>query len=141
MQPLFAYPPPRGEGYHNDTFPAAPRQVNAKHGYDRRMSIDPAALRQVVVFTQASDADRAFLLENSLERHVEESSYYLFQGDPAEFAYVLTAGQVELLQSNPSGQTPNLRTIYRAAPGGIQWTSNIAPRPWSPCTLPTACTG
>lgn len=45
-------------------------------------------------------------------RSIEESGYFFFQGDVAEYLYVLTSGQVKLMQSNPNGQQVNLRTIY-----------------------------
>lgn len=34
------------------------------------------------------------------------------QGDEAGYLYILTTGQVKLMQSNPNGQQVNLRTIY-----------------------------
>ncbi|MGE5073729.1 MAG: Crp/Fnr family transcriptional regulator [Anaerolineae bacterium] len=76
------------------------------------MAITPADLRQVIVFQNASDEDLAYLLANSISRSVESGSFLFFQGDPADYLYVLTQGQVKLLQSNPSGQQVNLRTIY-----------------------------
>ncbi len=76
------------------------------------MDISPKELRQVVVFENATDDDLNLILQNSITRSIEESSYFFFQGDAAEYLYVLTSGQVKLMQSNPSGQQVNLRTIY-----------------------------
>ncbi len=76
------------------------------------MDISPKELRQVVVFENATDDDLNLILQNSITRSVEEGSYFFFQGDAAEYLYVLTSGQVKLMQSNPNGQQVNLRTIY-----------------------------
>lgn len=76
------------------------------------MAVSPADLRQVVVFQNATDADLAHFLENSITRSIEEGGFFFFQGDPADYLYVLTSGQVKLLQGNPAGQQVNLRTLY-----------------------------
>jgi CRP/FNR family transcriptional regulator, nitrogen oxide reductase regulator len=76
------------------------------------MGISPAELRRVVVFANATDDDLAYILANSLTRSLEEGEYFFFQGDAADYLYVLLSGQVKLLQGNPSGQVVNLRTIY-----------------------------
>lgn len=76
------------------------------------MSVSPKDLRQVVVFQNATDDDLQLILANSLTRSIEEGAFFFFQGDPADYLYVLTEGQVKLLQANPSGQQVNLRTIY-----------------------------
>ncbi len=76
------------------------------------MAFTPADLRRVDVFQQATDDDLHFLLKNSITRSIEEGGYFFFQGDPADYLYVLTAGQVKLLQGNRAGQQTNLRTIY-----------------------------
>ncbi len=76
------------------------------------MALTPADLRKVIAFQDATDADLAFLFDNSINRSIEEGGYFFFQGDPADYLYVLTKGKVKLLQSGPSGQQVNLRTIY-----------------------------
>ncbi len=76
------------------------------------MSISPKDLRQVVVFKNATDEDLNQIIRNGITRSIEEGGFFFFQGDPADYLYVLTSGQVKLLQSNPSGQQVNLRTIY-----------------------------
>ncbi len=76
------------------------------------MATTPADLRKVIAFKDATDADLTYLLANSVTRSIEEGGYFFFQGDAADHVYVLTQGKVKLLQSGPSGQQVNLRTIY-----------------------------
>ncbi len=66
----------------------------------------------MVVFEKATDDDLKLILQNSITRSIEESSFFFFQGDAAEYLYILTSGQVKLMQSNPNGQQVNLRTLY-----------------------------
>lgn len=63
------------------------------------------------VFQDASDTDLYLILQNGISRSIEEGEFFFFQGDPAEYLYVLTSGQVKLLQSNPNGKQVNIRTI------------------------------
>ena len=63
------------------------------------------------VFTDATDNDLNTIAENSFVRSIEEGEYFFFQGDPAEYLYILTTGQVKLLQSSPSGKQVNIRTV------------------------------
>ncbi len=76
------------------------------------MHISPKELRRVVVFQNATDEDLDQIIQNSITRSIEEGEFFFFQGDPANYLYVLTSGQVKLLQANPTGQQVNLRTIY-----------------------------
>jgi len=76
------------------------------------MDFSPGDLRQVLVFQNASDDDLDQIAKNSVTRSIEEGGFFFFQGDPADYFYVLISGQVKLLQANPSGQQVNLRTIY-----------------------------
>ena len=69
-------------------------------------------LRQVAVFQGLADVDLNWILQNSLTRSVEEDGFFFFEGDTAEYLYVLTRGQVKLLQSHPGGHPVNLRTIH-----------------------------
>ncbi len=71
-----------------------------------------ADLRRVAVFQSATEDDLNLILQNSLTRSIEENSFFFLQGDSADFLYVLISGRVKLMQSNPSGQQVNLRTIY-----------------------------
>jgi CRP/FNR family transcriptional regulator, nitrogen oxide reductase regulator len=75
------------------------------------MEISPKDLKQVVVFQHATDEDLDLILQNSITRSIEESGFFFHQGDDAKYMYILTSGQVKLMQSNPNGQQVNLRTI------------------------------
>jgi CRP-like cAMP-binding protein len=76
------------------------------------MKITADELKQVVVFQNATDDDLHLILKNSIIRSIEESGYFFFQGDQAQYLYVLTSGRVKLMQSNTNGQQVNLRTIH-----------------------------
>lgn len=76
------------------------------------MDISPKDLKQVEVFQRATDDDLQLILNNGVTRSMEEGGYFFLQGDEAAYLYILTGGQVKLMQSNPSGQQVNLRTIY-----------------------------
>jgi len=69
------------------------------------------SLRQVSVFQNASDDDLKLIASHSIERSIEEGEFFFFQGDPAVYFYVLIAGRAKLMQTNPTGQQVNLRTI------------------------------
>jgi len=75
------------------------------------MSIDPMNLRRVSVFQNATDEDLRLFVQHGIERSIEEGEFFFFQGDPAIYLYVLLSGRAKLMQSNPSGQQVNLRTI------------------------------
>lgn len=74
-------------------------------------SISPNDLRQVSVFAEATDDDLITIAQNSFERSIEEDEFFFFQGDPAQYLYVLIGGQVKLVQSSPNGKQVNIRTI------------------------------
>src|SRR3990170_2529374 len=75
------------------------------------MPVNPTDLRRVDVFEKATDDDLKLVAKKGIERSIEEDGFFFFQGDPARYAYVLTSGRAKLLQTNPSGQQVNLRTI------------------------------
>ena len=75
------------------------------------MNFSPNDLRQVSVFAEATEEDLNFIAKQGFLRSIEEGEFFFFQGDPAEYVYVLTSGQVKLLQSNPNGKQVNIRTI------------------------------
>jgi CRP-like cAMP-binding protein len=75
------------------------------------MTIDPMKLRQVSVFENATDDDLKLIAQHSIERSIEEGEFFFFQGDPATYSYVLVSGRAKLIQTNPTGQQVNLRTI------------------------------
>ncbi len=76
------------------------------------MDLSPKDLRQVVIFENATEEDLAQVAQAGFFRSVEEGGFFFFQGDPATYLYILTQGQVKLLQSNRTGQQVNLRTLY-----------------------------
>ena len=75
------------------------------------MKVNPADLRHVNVFRDASDEDLKLLVENGILRSIEEGEFFFFQGDPAIHFYILITGRAKLLQTNPAGQQVNLRTL------------------------------
>ncbi len=75
------------------------------------MQINPEDLRRVDLFKEAPLEDLNALIGKSILRPIEEGGFLFFQGDPASHVYVLMSGRVKLLQSNPSGQQVNLRTV------------------------------
>lgn len=75
------------------------------------MNIDPAKLRQVSVFQNATDDDLKLIAQHAIERSIEEGEFFFFQGDAAVYFYVLISGRAKLMQTSPAGQQVNLRTI------------------------------
>jgi CRP/FNR family transcriptional regulator, nitrogen oxide reductase regulator len=75
------------------------------------MKINPADLRRVNVFRDTSDEGLKLFVENGILRSIEEGEFFFFQGDPAVYFYILITGKAKLMQSNPSGQQVNLRTL------------------------------
>ena len=75
------------------------------------MSLEPSALRRVAIFQNAPEVALNYLVNDGVERSIEEGGYYFLQGDPAQYAYILLGGRVKLLQTNKTGQQINLRTI------------------------------
>ncbi len=76
------------------------------------MDFSPKDLRQVNVFQNVDDQDLDHIVQNSITRSIEEDGFFFFQGDAADYLYVLIRGQVKLLQTDPKGHQVNLRTIY-----------------------------
>ncbi len=76
------------------------------------MNITSKDLAKVIVFQNATEDDLQLILKNSIIRSIEEGGFFFFQGDLANYFYILASGQTKLMQSNPNGQQVNLRTIY-----------------------------
>lgn len=76
------------------------------------MNITSKDLAKVIVFQNATEDDLQLILKNSIIRSIEEGGFFFFQGDFANYFYILTSGQTKLMQSNTNGQQVNLRTIY-----------------------------
>jgi CRP-like cAMP-binding protein len=64
-----------------------------------------------MVFQNAAEEVLTHLVKEGVERSIEEGEYYFLQGDPADYAYILLAGRIKLLQTSKTGQQINLRTI------------------------------
>lgn len=75
------------------------------------MKVNPADLRRVNVFRDATDEDLRLFAERGILRSIEEGEFFFFQGDQARYAYVLVSGRAKLLQTNHVGQQVNLRVI------------------------------
>lgn len=75
------------------------------------MKMDPADLRRVNVFKDATDEDLKLFVGKGIVRSIEEGEFFFFQGDPATYFYVLIEGRAKLLQTSAAGQQVNLRTI------------------------------
>jgi CRP/FNR family transcriptional regulator, nitrogen oxide reductase regulator len=75
------------------------------------MKINPADLRRVNVFREATDEDLKMFIEKGILRSIEEGEFFFFQGDPATYLYVLVSGRAKLLQTSQVGQQVNLRII------------------------------
>jgi CRP-like cAMP-binding protein len=75
------------------------------------MPIDLINLRRVSVFQNATDNDLKLIVQQAIERSIEEGEFFFFQGDPANYVYVLTSGRTKLIQMNSTGQQVNLRTL------------------------------
>lgn len=75
------------------------------------MEISAEDLKQVSVFQNAPNNDLQLILQNSIPRSIEEGGFFFLQGDITPYLYILTSGQVKLMQSNPKGQQVNLRTV------------------------------
>ena len=76
------------------------------------MNITAKDLAKVIVFQNTTEDDLQLILKNRIIRSIEEGGFFFFQGDLANYFYILTSGQIKLMQSNPNGQQVNLRTIY-----------------------------
>lgn len=76
------------------------------------MDLSPKDLKQVVVFQNATEDELKLILKNSIIRSIEENEFFFFQGDTAQYLYILLTGQAKLMQSNTNGQQVNLRTLH-----------------------------
>ena len=69
------------------------------------------ALRAVAVFHNASEEDIHAIATLGIQRAVEEGSYIFFQGEPADYLYIMLSGRAKLCQLAADGQLVNLRTL------------------------------
>lgn len=70
-----------------------------------------SAIRRVMVLKAASDDDVRAIARLGIARAVEESGFFFFQGDNAEYLYIMLTGRAKLCQIAPDGQQVNLRTL------------------------------
>ncbi|GAB4415522.1 MAG: Crp/Fnr family transcriptional regulator [Anaerolineales bacterium] len=70
-------------------------------------------VRQVSVFNSATDEDIQAIARLGIPRAVEEGGYFFFQGDVADYLYIMMDGRAKLCQVGKDGQLVNLRTLVR----------------------------
>ncbi|GAB4480978.1 MAG: Crp/Fnr family transcriptional regulator [Anaerolineales bacterium] len=70
-----------------------------------------SAIRRVAVLKAASDDEVRAIARLGIERAVEEDGFFFFQGDQADYLYILLTGRAKLCQIAPDGQQVNLRTL------------------------------
>lgn len=70
-----------------------------------------AAIRKVAVFGSATEEDIRAIANLGIQRAVEEGGYFFYQGDAADFLYILLTGRAKLSQISVDGQVVNLRTL------------------------------
>jgi CRP-like cAMP-binding protein len=69
------------------------------------------AISQTAVFEELAEDDQEAIARLAITRSVEEGSYFFFQGDPADYLYILTFGRAKLCTLTEDGQQVNLRTL------------------------------
>jgi len=69
------------------------------------------AILRVAVFDGMTEQDAQALVPHTIERAVEEDSYFFFQEDPAEYMYIMVQGRAKLCSLTSDGQQVNLRTL------------------------------
>lgn len=74
------------------------------------------AVRKVAVFKAATEEDVRAIARLGITRGVEQGAYFFFQGDVADYFYILLDGHAKLCQLGRDGQQVNLRTL---APGQL----------------------
>ena len=63
------------------------------------MSITTKEIKQVVVFQSATENELQLILKNSIIRSIEENEFFFIQGEAAQYLYILTSGQIKLMQA------------------------------------------
>ena len=77
---------------------------------DQTVDIE-AAIRKVAVLKAATDEDVREIARLGIPRAVEEGAYFFFQGDVADYLYIMMNGRAKLCQISSDGQQVNLRTL------------------------------
>jgi CRP-like cAMP-binding protein len=70
-----------------------------------------SAVRRVAVFRGATDEDVRAIARLGIRRAVEEGGYFFFQGEKADYLYILLSGRAKLCTLSLDGQQVNLRTL------------------------------
>ncbi len=68
-------------------------------------------IHHVAVLRAATDDDVSVIARLGILRAVEEDAYFFFQGDVAEYLYIMMNGRAKLCQVGSDGQQVNLRTL------------------------------
>ena len=68
-------------------------------------------IQRVAVLNGATDDDVRAIARLGIKRAVEDGSYFFFQGDKADYLYILMSGRAKLCTINSDGQQVNLRTL------------------------------
>jgi CRP-like cAMP-binding protein len=77
---------------------------------DKTAEFEPL-IRKVAVLKAATDDDVHAIARLGIPRAVEEGGYYFFQGDVADYLYIMMQGRAKLCQIGSDGQQVNLRTL------------------------------
>jgi CRP/FNR family transcriptional regulator len=88
-------------------------------------------LRKIPFFTSLSPPDARRIAEQLSERTVERGEYLFWEGDPADWLYIIKAGKVKLVKSTPNGKEMVLEMV---PPGQVCGSSVI----YSPAYLSSA---
>jgi CRP-like cAMP-binding protein len=68
-------------------------------------------IRHVDVLRSATDEDVSIIARLGIPRAVEDGAFFFFQGDVAEYLYIMMDGRAKLCQVGKDGQQVNLRTL------------------------------
>jgi CRP-like cAMP-binding protein len=76
----------------------------------------PELLAQSALFAPLSDEERAGLDRRFVQRHHEKDDYLFFEGDPADWLYLVIEGRIKMIKHSESGRETILATF---GPGQI----------------------
>jgi len=68
-------------------------------------------IRRVPIFQSADDDEISAIASLSAPRAVEEGGYFFFQGDKADYLYIMMSGRAKLCSIGADGHQVNLRTL------------------------------
>lgn len=73
--------------------------------------LDVRALHQINLFEGLTENELQSICQTGRLLHVEQDTFFFFQGDPADKWYILTQGQVKMTQIGPEGQQVLVRMV------------------------------